>query len=1076
MRMIRDFTPEDAAGLAKCINESEGGWPGGITHGLEHTAKHIMEDYERELSLTWLIAVDDQNQVAGISTLHPHFEDPEAAYLGFLNVSDTFRKKGYGKALLIESVERVAAHGYKRLFLGTWAGNLNAVPVYKRTGFFWRPDTNVWMDNYIPTVLRLPITQSFFQKHNWFETYVRKIEVKPDEMEHRGLRVYILRWQKESDFLRVIIDRESRGPTLIETNEVLVECWVADPDPVLGIPLPVEWTIQNKNPTQTLHPRLTIKLPKGFQFVEEPQSEVTLAPGEMVTLKGSIQGDVRAIPPSKDKAALVLKSEFILGNIPVELNTGLRIQHPIQVSTVPPSIWCRPGNQLKLGISLKNNLKKHAQGTIFLQVPRGLRVKQKQYEITFEPEGYSGLDVEVFVDSSLHTKALPIRLHAELQVNGQLLRTRRETIYLHCLGQGGVLVTPVDDKRRLQVHTEILHFSINLEKGAHIDRLANRLTGRVHIRSHCRDSVGPPFWPSEQMRTRFKYRIEHPGRESARIVTWMQSKRYPGLEFSKTYAILGNSPNLGIEYGFDNTNPNKTYKLRILMGSIPGLWDHLHVLPLRGGVLREEFIEDEFFASSREVPKKREDWEETWYCAERPHKGDVTAVLCHPSIFYEAVGRSFVDFQLQVPPLHPKKKITLPPVYLVTGLGTWHHIRRLWHQYYSPHPEKILTELQPLSAVDVRTENQPLLREAKSQVTIPIQISHLVHRPLEGKLYFTAPKGWQIHPRSKKFKDLKRETPISIPLTLTAKPETTPKPGIVSVHTKIKTSLCDYHIDVPTILHRRPGTVSVSQSREQNQDIYIIDNGTYQVKIAPRFAGSVFAWINKKTGTNYLKTSFPKAGPMMWFNPWYGGFRFDPFPPNRNSWEETKLHLETWSAKKVQRNEWQGVNLSVTPGKQEKLLKGFQFELQVLTQPESNILALNGRIHNLTQAPRQIYYQTKIGVPSEGSPAGLETIIPRATTTYRRRRVTQHSWPTSSQSYLGVEHMKDDSTLLYITKQKPAQELYLGDLAPDLIRILYETRLEIPAKGMKELATFLVVTKAPWKEAKNYSILSNLTL
>ena len=73
MRTIRDFKPEDAASLAKCINESEGGWPGGITGGVEHTAQHLLDDYERMLKLTWLIAVTDEDKVAGISTLSPYF-------------------------------------------------------------------------------------------------------------------------------------------------------------------------------------------------------------------------------------------------------------------------------------------------------------------------------------------------------------------------------------------------------------------------------------------------------------------------------------------------------------------------------------------------------------------------------------------------------------------------------------------------------------------------------------------------------------------------------------------------------------------------------------------------------------------------------------------------------------------------------------------------------------------------------------------------------------------------------------------------------------------------------------------
>jgi GNAT superfamily N-acetyltransferase len=1076
LQKVRDFTTEDAEGLAKCINESEGGWPGGITHGVQHTAQHVMEDYEREVKLAWLIAVDQQGQVAGISTLHPHFEDKEAAYLGFLNVSDTFRKKGYGKTLLIESVERVSALGYKRLFLGTWAGNLNAVPVYKRTGFYWRPDTQVWMDNYIPALLDLPITRPFFQKHHWYDSFVRKIEVEPDEMEHRGLHVYELCWQEESDSLRVIIDRESRGPTLIETNEMLVECWIANPEPPLGLPLPVEWTICNKNASKPIHCKLKITLPKDFQLLKAPSPEVTIQPGETLTLEGVIQSSVKVIPPIEEKAALKIKSKLVVDGLPVQLETGLRVKHPIEVSTIPPSLWCRPSNDLTLDVAIKSNLKLPTQGTLYLRVPKGLQVKQKQYELAFTPEGYSGVSIETSVNPNLKTIALPIKIHADLQVEGETIRTRTETIYLHCLDQSGVLVTPFDEKRRLQVHTEQLHFSINLAKGAHIDRLFNKLTRREHLRSHCREGLGPPFFPSEQMQTHFKYEIYQDSDSITCIRTWMECHRYPGLTFSKTYRISGNSDILRINYEFENHDSTKTHEFKLQISSIPGVWDHLHVIPFTDGILRAEFIEDEFFATERELPKKREEWAETWYCAERPHKGEITAILCPPESFYEAWGITFINFQLQVPPVPPKTKVQLSPLYLMCGIGTWHHVRQLWHQFYSPQPESELLELPVYDAVDVRIKTHPPSFDAQAEITVPIQVRHLVHRPLEGRLRLKAPKGWKITPRTQEFNDLTRENPLTVPIKLTATAKDEIKPTILSIHAKVETPLTEYTFDLPIILQQKPGSVTLSTTQEHNQNIHVIDNGAYQLKIAPGFAGSVVALIDKATGTNYLKSSFPKAGPLAWFNPWYGGIRFEPFAISQPSWIPTKLDQESWSVKHFQRKGWHGVIITTIPGKKEIKLNGFQLEFQVLTQPFSNIFALIGRVINLTKASRQIRHRIKVSLPTEGSPATLQAVIPRATRTYYRRTGSAHSWPTTSCHYFGVEHMKDDSTLVFIKKQGPRGELYQGILGQDVIVITNEDYLIVGPQSSNEQTSFLIVSKEPWEQAKDYAILETLTL
>ncbi len=1076
MRKVREFTPADAGGLAQCINESEGGWPGGITQGVQHTIQHVMEDYERQQKFSWLIAVDEQDQIAGISTLHPHYEDQEAVYLGFLNVSDVFRKKGYGKALLIESVEKTRELGYKRLFLGTWAGNLNAVPVYKRTGFFWRPDTQVEMDNYIPMILDMPITQSYFQKHNWYDSYVRKIEVVPDEMEHRGLHVYEYCWQEESDSLRVVIDRESRGPTLIETDEMLVECWVADPEPTLGLPIPVEWTIQNKAVSKPLQCQLTVKLPRGFQLIEAPPSKITVQPNDTVTLKAAIQGKVSIIPPIEEKAALAIQTKVLVKEIPVKLETGVRVKHPIEVSTVPNSLWCRPGNELNLDIALKSNLKTPAQGTLRLRLPRGLKVPQKKFEVNFTPEGYSGISVKAWIDSGLKTIVLPIRMHLDLLVEEQQLRTRTETINVHCLDKGGVLVTSFDDKRRLQVQTDTLHFEINLMKGAHIDRLSNKITRREHLRSHCRESIGPPFWPSEQMRAQFNYEIDYEKNGTTNIRTWMESKRYPGVTFTKIYKIIGSSDILRIDYQFENNHPTNTYDFQLQVSSFPGVWDHLHVLPLKNGLLRAEFIEDEFFASSREVPKKREEWAETWYCAERPHKGEITAVLCHPGIFHEARGVTLIDFLLKVPPLPPNAHVDLPPFYLLSGIGTWQHVRQLWYQFYSPHPEAQMPEFPVFDAVDVRLTDHPPLYEAKPEIIVPLQVQHLVHRPLQGKLSLSTPKGWKVTPRTKKFKDLTRDTPLTLPIELSSTSTKPVEPGIISIQAKIETPLTDRQFSVPIILHRRQGSVSISSNQEHDQDITIIDNGAYQLKIAPGFAGSVVALINKKTGTNYLKSSFPKAGPLAWFNPWYGGIRFEPFSPKQPGWFPTKLDRESWSVRTIHRREWEGVAISTKPDKQASKLRGYQLELQVLTQPFSNIFALIGRVTNLTKAPRIIRHRIKVALPTEGSPAGLQSVIPRATTTYYRRQGESHAWPTTTQYHFGVEHMKDDTTLLFIKKQGPMGELYEGLLGQDVIQILNEDYLRVSPESASEQTSFLVISKAPWEQAKDYAILSKLIL
>ncbi|MFX1473889.1 MAG: GNAT family N-acetyltransferase [Promethearchaeota archaeon] len=1076
MPEIRDFTPDDAASLAQSMNESEGGWPGGITGGVQHTAERQLEEWERQNKITWLIALSG-NKVVGVSTLHPHWEDPEAAYLGFLNVADAYRKQGYGKALLLESVRRVAKEGYRRLYLGTWAGNLNAVPVYKRTGFFWEPGTSVWMRNYIPLTLKLPIAQPFFRKHpDWYSCYVREIDQKPDDMKHRGLRVYDMKWQTDGDMLRVVIDRESREPTLVETENLLVECWIANPDPPLGVPLQAEWTIHNKQKHKAIRCQLTPRLPKGFRFLKTPPRKFQVDPEATVTVKGTILGQVDVIPRPQEKVAFTLKSHFTIDDLPVELETGLRTKHPVEVSTIPRTLWCRPGNQLTLSLTLKSNLQKRTKGKVVLTPPSGVKLSQSEFDVDFEPEGFAGANIEVTIDPNLGTSALPIQIHSLLQIEDQQLRTRTETRYIHCLSTGGVLVTSFDDGRRLQVHTEHLHFDINLMKGAHLDRLYTKVSGRQHIRAHFRESLGPPFWPSEQMRTHFKYRIETPGDGTTRIVTWMDSEKYMRLRFVKTYVLSSGSSLVRVDYGFQNTHPSNSYQVHMQVEGMLWCASHIHVLPLSDGILREEMVEDEFFATSREVPREKEEWAETWYCVEFPETGEITGILCNPTAFYKISGRDFLDFELQVPPLSPRSEVTLPPFYLMVGPGTWQHVREQWHQLCSRKPQAVRRSMRSERAVEVVTEPTPILLDAADSLSVPLVLQHRVHRPIDGTLQLKPPKGWQVTPSTAKFEKIERKTPFHLNLTLTRDASTAVNPELLSLEAKVKLPLRDYIFDLPIILTGTSGKVKVTKSREEETDIFVVDNSAYLIKIAPSFAGSVFALIDKETGINYLNSLFPKAGPMVWINPWYGGVQCDPWAVGADSWVPTLLDKERWTAKPAKWKEWSGVVISTRPKKKAKALRGFKIELFVLTQLESNILALVSRYTNLTKAPRQIYHRIHASVQPGGKMTGLETVAPRALGPLRRRRTKTFGYLDTTQPFAGVQHRKRGETVLLVAPHGPEGFFDVWDTPPHQILLRSADLVTLSPRGKAERSAFLVVAKKSWEDAKRYAALANLTL
>ncbi len=75
--------------------------------------------------------------------------EPEASYVSMINVVPALQGRGIGKTLLLDAVKRSAEMGLYRIDLHTWPANMKAVPLYKKTGFFWVPDTKVYMQNYM---------------------------------------------------------------------------------------------------------------------------------------------------------------------------------------------------------------------------------------------------------------------------------------------------------------------------------------------------------------------------------------------------------------------------------------------------------------------------------------------------------------------------------------------------------------------------------------------------------------------------------------------------------------------------------------------------------------------------------------------------------------------------------------------------------------------------------------------------------------------------------------------------------------------------------------------------------------
>ena len=229
---IRPYRDEDAEGVATMWNDSESEWPGGWD-GTPHTAERVRREHAEERLIETYLAFAD-GQVAGYCSLGNDNNDPQAAWIPLLNVSPQFQGRGLGRDLLKRALAHTCELGYQRLSLGTWAGNMKSIPLYKKTGFFWAPDTSVTMHNFLPLLFALQPVQEFLDGADWYATQVRDLSASPDKEKRGKIEVFTYVWRRDGRELRATIDHRARGLMALETDEWAISCALDEPAVPLG--------------------------------------------------------------------------------------------------------------------------------------------------------------------------------------------------------------------------------------------------------------------------------------------------------------------------------------------------------------------------------------------------------------------------------------------------------------------------------------------------------------------------------------------------------------------------------------------------------------------------------------------------------------------------------------------------------------------------------------------------------------------------------------------------------------------------------------------------------------------------
>ncbi|MEE8389700.1 MAG: GNAT family N-acetyltransferase [Anaerolineae bacterium] len=938
---IRPYTSADNAGLAVMWNESDDQWPGTFTGGVPMTEEIVRDWMEEETCLVrFIVEAETDNSIVGFGSLWEMAGHKGSCYVDMLNVHPAHQKRSLARRMLTQMVNYATDHGYHRMTIETWPGNLKSVPLYKKIGFFWTPDTDVYMENYIPAVRRLAIARRFFERHNWYTTFRRKLEQVEDDQRHPvtgDMKVYVFRWEEDGEFLETVVDRQSQALTGLETEHLAVYAIVDESEPAQGISYPVRWRVVNKR-AEAVNVSVLANGETGIEL--NHRSSFALAAGEerVVEATFTCAADAPRLDSDKRKPAPKIKTTLVIGGEVVELGTGLRYRPAVEVSTEPEFPSLLPGQSKTIHLQLRNRAGRPLSGTVSVSPQEGLTTNWLHQAFEVKDKGYVGLPLTVICD---RTGAIPLLVTATFSDEERQITTTPQRIPLLVTSLGGVSADRSED--RIVVENDFFQLTCQAKGGVCQVQSKARQTRDATIS----EEVGPPFDPWELYESQYDLALER-GQGWAKVTVTAKSGRFPGLTIAREITVTG-SPLVQVRYRMTNdaATPHKI-KLRPCL-RLAGR-DVSHVaLPRKKRLVIERAAE--FPVVDGDMPKKPELLAEQWIAFIRD--GQVAGAVWNKDVgkhefWWERLFLIFAERTLE-----PQSAANVGPIYVYAGPGDWRDVRRAWQRTMGITPQQPEALAEPDRPHAFGLSPTPLMT-LSSQVEARFYADSVREREMQGRVVVETPSGWAVDRAKFPVEGLTSEKSLTKVLRLTT---TDDRIGAVDGQLRLETDRFDETRPFTIIrLGDEKASVQVEETQESGQLLWNIANGRCSWTVAPAYHGGVIAWRETDSDVNHLMTAFPENGELGWIKPWFGGIWPIITPVSDEDGWPGKLHKETFAAAPFESADareipWHGVQVA-TSMKREGF-EGLGAEVAYLTVGGSNVLKVVYRLVNETGVYRR---------------------------------------------------------------------------------------------------------------------------
>lgn len=938
---IVEYEPSMAEDVAVMFNKFKESFPGGFGGGVPFDEERIRDRYDESSSMADFIAVDDDGVPVGICTFVPHWRDPDAAYVGLLAVIERVKGKKYGKRLLLRSIERAIEEDIERVDLHTWSGNLNAMPLYKKIGMFWVPDTAVYMQDYIPLLHQNSFTGRWFDEHeDWYEYQERELKQEPDALTIEGMDVYRYRFEDEGDRMEVDIDRYGWGITGIHRklgeDKFTLKAKVDSHDIHMGIEN--SYVLEFENHTdEKKEIDIQVKPFEGLGFKEDFPSSITVEKEEKKTISREFIVDNKAethisqIYGSLPKASETIDTTLKVNGERVTLTTGGKIKPAVEVSSSRDLYRLFSKKEKVLYFDLKNNTEKVVSGEVSFKVDG----KEKTKEFTLQSKEHGGISFPTNLDfKEEDIKHIELTPSIQKDTGQSSMETYKQP-----------LVNDVDDLLGFaEKEDEIYLVNNEVKVKAELER------GSVKVSERDRDSelpfdltqkIGPPFGKTQDKTLRYDHDLVR-DKKGLHLVLKGESRHKPGIVIKKHVRIKKHCSEVEFWSELKNMS-DETIKVASETDTWKGGFQ-TDPYQSKGRIytpLGDELIESDpvtDMLSRTLMPTDPEEWKETWTAYEDIADEAVSGLFwSNENITKVKSSRGMLGKLKSVAKeLDPEESFKSTHLWVSVKRSSVNSLRRAWNRLVGKkeiHLNEWVHGKEPKEHIEARLDDNILQTNRESERKIIVDKA--VDYPMPGEYTLRLPEymGASFSNGKDRIKitEEEGEKELHLPVDIDVTEEPTSCVDNMVLHFSGEREI---DLELPVIIVKK-GEIKVEEKHIEEEKLQHVENGEITFDVIDDFGGNLIR-LEDSEGNTYFDDNFPEIRPKSYFENHIGGIGPKFMTPDtfRSFYE-----IEDVSTEEFTDGMWSGVKVDLTIETLDAL-RGQKFSIKYLTLPGTKLIKI----------------------------------------------------------------------------------------------------------------------------------------